>query len=307
MKKIYSYLLLAGLLLIGAQNVKATDYCVAGTMTGWSVGSAMVFDSENNYYVLEEGEKIVCTFGENQVTNKFGTFYKEIEVEHDPEADLPESLQGVYRNEYAVVEVWASAVAVWENGNEEATIYTIYVDPTGQYYIESEDGKAITCTFEDGKVSNAFGIFIKDGSDEPLPEIIDYAELDEAFHGIYENEEYRVIVTTYTIEVYKAGSEDGEEYTIYIDENFAMCFEMGDERIYISFQGDVLNTDLGSFTKTEEELTDEYWVAKTKAGFEEGWVNIRTVMSVSLSEEANGCTLTWESSNEDVLASIVLV
>ena len=52
MKKIYSYLLLAGLLLIGAQNAKA-DYCVAGTMTGWSDGSAMVFDSENNYYYTE--------------------------------------------------------------------------------------------------------------------------------------------------------------------------------------------------------------------------------------------------------------
>ena len=260
-------------------------------------------DADGSYYVLEEGEKVICTFGENQVTNKYGTFVKEEEQVHDPEADLPESLQGVYRNEYAVIEVWAGVVAVWENGNEEATFYIIYVDPTGQYYIESEDGKAVICTFEDGKVSNAFGIFIKDGSDEPLPEIIDYAELDESFHGIYENEEYRVIITTYTIEVYKAGSEDGEEYTICFDENFALCFEMGDERIYISFEGNILNTDFGTFTKSEEQLTDEYWVAKTKAGFEEGWTNIRTVMSVSLSEEANGCTLTWVSSNEDVLSS----
>ena len=34
-------------------------------------------DADGSYYVLEEGEKIVCTFADNQVTNKFGTFVKD--------------------------------------------------------------------------------------------------------------------------------------------------------------------------------------------------------------------------------------
>ena len=53
MKKIYAFLLLAGICLFGAQNVKATDYCVAGTMTGWSDGSAMDYDAVNGYYYTE--------------------------------------------------------------------------------------------------------------------------------------------------------------------------------------------------------------------------------------------------------------
>ena len=53
MKKIYSLLLLAGLFLLGAQNVMATDYCVAGTMNSWSDGSAMVYDAVNGYYYTE--------------------------------------------------------------------------------------------------------------------------------------------------------------------------------------------------------------------------------------------------------------
>ena len=53
MKKIYAFLLLAGLFLLGAQNVMATDYCVAGTMNSWSDGSAMVYDAVNGYYYTE--------------------------------------------------------------------------------------------------------------------------------------------------------------------------------------------------------------------------------------------------------------
>ena len=340
----------------------------------------LYIDADNQYYVLEEGEKIVCTFGDNQVTNKFGTFYKDNgSSTHDPEANLPEELQGVYRNDNTIVEVWAGVVSVMEKGSDDAAFYTIYVDATGQYYIETESGRKVVCYFEDGKVSNEFGVYIKDGGEvtpdpeailpealqgyyygpgatvevfesrvvvfqngdatgkeyivyvdsdnqyyiesegrkivctfgdgevtnafgtfkQELPEYMDLAELDEAFQGVYANDEFTVIVACSSISIYKAGSEEGTTYDLYVDTNFAICFEVNGRRIYCSFyQGDFV-TDMGTFVKDTSGNTA---LLEVKDMLQK-WNNYELITDPSLEDQYKGCTITWVSTNEEVMSS----
>ena len=64
-----------------------------------------LYQDGDKIYILEEGVKVYCTFGDGTVTNAHGTFSKNGEVgpETGTIAKLPAHLQGTYSNEYVVV------------------------------------------------------------------------------------------------------------------------------------------------------------------------------------------------------------
>ena len=250
----------------------------------------LYIDADNQYYVLEEGEKIVCTFGDNSVTNKYGTFTKDSgETTHDPEANLPEALQGVYTNDNTIVEVWASVVSVMEKGSDDAAFYTIYVDAAGQYYIEAEAGRKVVCHFEDGKVSNEFGVYVKDGGEVTHdPE----ANLPEELHGVYRNDNTIVEVWASVVGVMEKGSENGEYYTIYVDADNQYYIEVENGRkVVCHFEDGKVSNEFGVFIKDGGEVAQDQ-VATLPEALQgtykaEGIAVIVSASSVTVSEDGN--------------------
>ena len=216
----------------------------------------------------------------------------------DPVAKLPSVLQGTYKAGNITVEVSESSVVVKEEGHGEHN-YVLYLDASGRYYV-LEEGNKIICTFSDNAVTNDYGTFTKETTTQPQPEFLDYAELDDAFQGTYENEEYSVIVRTSSIKLSKKNSDEVSELDLCVDVNFAIYFNIGDTRIYCNFTKDTLTTDMGVFVRYE--ASDEEIIADVIDVLQK-YNNYEVVMNPSLDEELNGCTITWVSTNEDVMTS----
>ncbi|MBO4623440.1 MAG: OB-fold nucleic acid binding domain-containing protein [Bacilli bacterium] len=214
----------------------------------------------------------------------------------DQVAKLPTNLQGIYKAEGLEIVVSESSVVVKETGHSEHN-YVLYIDADNQYYV-LEEGKKIICTFGDNSVTNEFGTFTKETA--TLPAVLDYAELDEAMQGAFENEEYKVIVRTSSIKLSKKGSDEVTEAELWIDANFAVFFNFGNVRIYCNFEANKLTTDMGAFTRCE--ITDEEIVADVKDILQK-WNNYEVVLDPALESELNGCTIVWASTNEAVMAS----
>ena len=245
--------------------------------------------SVEGYFVYVTGSttkyaSIVCT-----------SIYK-TQSSQDQVAKLPATLQGTYKAGDITVEVGESSVTVKEEGHDDHR-YILYVDASGSYYV-LEEGKKIVCTFGDNTVTNDYGTFTKETA--TLPTVLDYAELDEALQGAFENEEYKVIVRTSSIKLSKKGSDEVTEADLWIDANFAIFFNFGDVRIYCDFKEAELTTDMGAFVRCE--ITDEEIVADVKDILQK-WNNYEVVLDPGLEEELNGCTIVWTSTNEDVMTS----
>ena len=214
----------------------------------------------------------------------------------DPVAKLPVNLQGTYKAEGLEVVVSESSVVVKETGHGEHN-YVLYIDADNQYYV-LEEGRKIVCTFGDNTVTNEFGTFTKETT--TLPSVLDYAELDEALQGAFENDEYKVIVRTSSIKLSKKGSDEVTEADLWVDANFAIFFNLGNVRIYCDFKANELTTDMGIFARCD--VTDEEIVADVKDTLQK-WNNYEVVMDPALENELNGCTIVWTSTNEAVMAS----
>ena len=118
------------IVVIEESKVKITD------PSGKTLEYTLYLDGDK-IYILEDGVKVYCTFGDGTVTNAHGSFSKS--GEGDPNtgtvAKLPANFQGTYSNEYVVVVVSESSVKVTEGGKTQT--YTIYVE-NNKYYILSE-------------------------------------------------------------------------------------------------------------------------------------------------------------------------
>ncbi|MBO4666663.1 MAG: hypothetical protein J5666_00850 [Bacilli bacterium] len=142
--------------VVGESKVSITD------PTGKTL-EFTIYVEGNKYYILEEGTKVYCTFGDGTVTNTHGTFTKKGGSDNpstDKKANIPANLQGEYYAGPVKVTVYASRVVIEEGSN--VMEYTLYEDKDGKIYV-IEEGQKIICTFGEDSVTNIFGTFTRDG------------------------------------------------------------------------------------------------------------------------------------------------
>lgn len=138
---------------ITASKVKITD--PSGKSLEYDI-----YQEGDKYYILEEGRKIYCTFGDGTVTNEKGTFSKNGQT--GPKlASIPANLQGEYFLGPMKIIVSASKVKIIEATG--ATMEFDLYEDNGQIYV-IEDGEKIICTFGDDSVTNKYGTFTRNGS-----------------------------------------------------------------------------------------------------------------------------------------------
>ena len=138
---------------ITASKVKITD--PSGKTLEYDI-----YQEGDKYYILEEGRKIYCTFGDGTVTNEKGTFTKN--GQSGPKlANIPANLQGEYYLGPMKIIVSASKVKIIE-ATGQSFEYNLY-EENGQVYV-IEEGEKIICTFGEDSVTNKFGTFTRNGS-----------------------------------------------------------------------------------------------------------------------------------------------
>lgn len=139
---------------ITASKVKITD------PTGKTL-EYDIYQEGDKYYILEEGRKIYCTFGDGTVTNEKGTFSKNGSSTGPKAANIPSNLQGEYFLGPMKIIVSASKVKIIEATG--ATMEFNLYEENGQIYV-IEDGEKIICTFGEDSVTNKYGTFTRNGS-----------------------------------------------------------------------------------------------------------------------------------------------
>ena len=139
---------------ITASKVKITD--PSGKTLEYDI-----YQEGDKYYILEEGRKIYCTFGDGTVTNEKGTFSKNGSSTGPKAANIPTNLQGEYFLGPMKIIVSASKVKIIEATG--ATMEFNLYEENGQIYV-IEDGEKIICTFGEDSVTNKYGTFTRNGS-----------------------------------------------------------------------------------------------------------------------------------------------
>ena len=208
----------------------------------------VLYLEDGDYFIEEEGRKVVCTFGDGTVTNDFGTFTKE---QTNPGTDtkevahLPEALQGVYVGDGVRVEVFESSVKVTDPTGQTLD-YVLYV-ADGSYYIE-EKGRKVVCTFGDGTVTNTFGTFTKEQSN-PGTDTKEVAHLPADLQGVYVGDGVRVEVFESSVKVTDPTGQT-LDYVLYVADGSYFIEEKGRKVVCTFGDGTVTNT-FGTFTKEQ--------------------------------------------------------
>ena len=270
------------------------------------IGTDYVFTYD--LYVNEIGQifyesdnrRIFLTYIEEEGWMSNIGFFDKVVI-HDPEANLPEELQGLYGNSEYTIEVWASVVGVTEKSSGETILYTLYEDKDGNYYVE-EEGQQIVCVFGENSVTNIFGEFVKD-YEVPVEERVE-AHLEEAMQGLFTDSVYYLEVSESSVVLTEIGYEEGTTYTLYVDEEGNYFFDVIDALIYIFFDYDNggWNTDIGYFERYFEGDDSEV-VALVKEMLTKYQNNI-VWQDVALEESYGGCSIEWATSNEMLMDAL---
>ena len=171
-------------IVVSKTQVKVTENNVTETYD--------LFVTEEEIYVMVEGEKVVCRFGIEKgnefVENKFGRFPKahggemsggnsgsgngegsgtgtgDITTDNKKVAEIASTLWGDYTGNGTMIKITKSSVFIISSSGSSKE-YTLYVSEDNKIYFEY-NGEVVVCTFlPDGSVSNKFGTFVKTGNE----------------------------------------------------------------------------------------------------------------------------------------------
>lgn len=199
-----------------------------------------IYVEGDKYYVLEEGTKNYCTFGDNTVSNSHGTFTKSTGDNNGTIAHLDSSKQGTYTGGGVTVVVSESSVMITEPSGKTFS-FIIYVE--GDRYYVMEEGTKTYCTFGDNTVTNSHGTFTKGGStntDTP-------AQISASLQGEYYAGPIKIVVRASSVVVTEPTGQS-MEYNLY-QENGKIYFYDDGEKIYCTFENDTVKNIYGTFTR----------------------------------------------------------
>ena len=194
----------------------------------------------DKYYILEDGKKVYCTFGDGTVTNNHGTFTKRSGGNTDTIAKLDSSKQGTYYGDDVTVVITASTVKITDPSGKTLE-YTIYVE--GDKYYILEDGKKVYCTFGDGTVTNSHGTFTKGGQSNPEKT---KANIPAADQGDYFAGPVKITVYTSKVVVYEGSLT--MEFDLYVDDKGIYLIEEG-LKVYCTIGDGKVSNSFGDFTR----------------------------------------------------------
>ena len=201
-----------------------------------------IYVEGDKYYILEEGKKVYCTFGDNSVTNSHGTFTKKGgNSGGDTVAKLDSSKQGTYYGDDVTVVIYESKVTITDPSGKTLE-YTIYVE--GNKYYILEGGEKVYCTFGDNTVTNAHGTFTKrsGGTGEKTPANISSADQGDYYAG-------PVKITVYASKVVVYEGERSFEYNLYVDGDGKIYFIDEGFTIYCTIGNGKVENSYGTFTR----------------------------------------------------------
>ena len=205
-----------------------------------------IYQEDGKYYILEEGRKVYCTFGDGTVTNEKGTFTKKGGSDTPTLAKLDSAKQGLYYGDDVVVEVLESSVKVTDPTGKTLT-YSIYQE--GNKYYILEEGRKVYCTFGDGTVTNEKGTFTKKGgSDTPT-----LAKIPSTFQGDYFFGPIKLTVYESKIIVNSAG--ETMEYNLYQDNKGNIYIVDDGEQAIVTIGEDGISVGETLFTREEATIT----------------------------------------------------
>ncbi len=221
-------------------TVVITESQVSVTDPSGKTLSYTIYIEGDKYYILEEGNKVYCTFGDGTVTNNHGTFTKRSGGNTDTVAKLDSSKQGTYYGDDVRVVIGESKVSITDPTGKTLE-FTIYVE--GDKYYILEEGNKVYCTFGDGTVTNKHGTFSKNGgsSGETI------AKLDSSKQGTYYGDGVTVVITESQVSVTDPSGKT-LRYTIYVEGNKYYILEDGN-KVYCTFGDGTVTNNHGTFRK----------------------------------------------------------
>ena len=221
-------------------TVVITESQVSVTDPSGKTLSYTIYIEGDKYYILEEGNKVYCTFGDGTVTNNHGTFTKRSGGNTDTVAKLDSSKQGTYYGDDVRVVIGESKVSITDPTGKTLE-FTIYVE--GDKYYILEEGNKVYCTFGDGTVSNVHGTFRKNGTS---PSTDTPASIPAADQGDYFAGPMKITVYASKVIVYE-GSET-MEYNLYVENGRIYFYESG-VKFYCEIGNGVVKNGYGTFTR----------------------------------------------------------
>ena len=249
----------------------------------------ILYVNEAGYFVIEENEKVYCTFTTTGVSNKFGTFTKS-----GLPASVPAANRGAYYYYGDVIEIGESSFTVTEYGKEPVT-FNLLVNENGQIYFERM-GISLVCTW--GEETFTFGNYDTYSRNKS-------AKIAEDKQGTYfgsEADNNTIMVQVYDSSVsVKVATDTPDYYGLFENPAGQIFFEMNGARYFCIFGEGVVTVDVfGKFTEGADP-TDTATVNTVKQNvlaLDESYTIVR---DIELYVSSNGCTISWISSDENVL------
>ena len=212
-----------------------------------------LYVDEQGIYFMEGSNKAYCTFGNNTVTNKYGTFTKKTVPTTPTAASIPASQQGEYEGydgdgTYMTVEV-SESIAKITVGNRVFE-YNLYVDDQGIYFMEGSSN--VYCTFGNNTVTNKYGTFTKKQETPPTPTV---ATISADYQGeyVYTTDEAQVVATV-SEHTLALGTST---YTIYAQTGGGYYILDGTTEVTVEFVGKELKVGSMAYIKKSTTPVEE--------------------------------------------------
>ena len=264
-------------------TVVITESKVAITDPSGKTLEYTIYVEGDKYYILEDGKKVYCTFGDNTVTNTHGTFTKRSGGDTPSIAKLDNNKQGTYYGDDVTVVISESKVRITDPTGKTLE-YTIYVE--GDKYYILEDGKKVYCTFGDGTVTNAHGTFTKRNGGNPSTNTP--ANIPSADQGDYFAGPIKITVFTSKVVVYEGSVT--MEFDLYVDEKGIYLIEEG-VKVYCKIGDGKVSNSFGDFTR-EGGMTQ---ISATEAGRKlAGFIHINGTIRIPDGDSIQDSTINGE-------------
>ncbi|MBO7536541.1 MAG: hypothetical protein J6T34_05345, partial [Bacilli bacterium] len=247
---------------------------IAKITVGNRVFEYNLYVDDQGIYFMEGSSNVYCTFGNNTVTNKYGTFTKKGTTPPTPTvASIPEAYQGQYENETVQVVATVSEHTLALG----TSTYTIYAQTGGGYYI-LDGATEVTVEFVGKELKVGSMAYIKKSTtpvEEPVPGTIPTDRL-----GTYRNTAFGDLTLTETAVVigtvsYQVYILDNQLYIIKDGANTNITFVSANEFKLGEYMYALVSTEPG---KTPAKLSE------AEQGEYEGYMATGAVMTLILSE-----------------------